>query len=150
MSGFSQIIGIAFIMTQGKMLWLCMLELLLWISGTLRGAPWQLWSLLLAHWSWDNNLWWSVSVADVLLLRRSLHLQAHAGCHGCMCREILFYIIWNNWYCALHQQHRGHLDQTWFLCSKKCGTELTFFEKAFWKRNRFFFNLGFNHEFVAT
>ena len=67
-----------------------MLELLLlWISGTLRGASKQFWSLLLAHWSWDNYLWWSVSVVDVLLLRQNLHPQAPAGCHGCMCSDIL-------------------------------------------------------------
>ena len=70
------------------MVWLCMLDLLLlWLSGTLWGAPSQLWCLLLAHWSWDDDLWWSVSVAKVLWLRQSL--QAPAGCHGCICYSTL-------------------------------------------------------------
>ena len=65
-----------------------MLEhLLLWLSGALRGAPSQLWCLLLAHWSWDDDLWWSVSVAKVLWLRQSL--QSPAGCHGCICYSTL-------------------------------------------------------------
>ena len=51
-------------------------------------APLQIWSLLLAHWSLDNNLWWSLSVAEVLRLRQSLHPQAPAGCYGCICNDI--------------------------------------------------------------
>ena len=66
-------------------MWLCMLELLLW---HLWAAPSQIWSLLLAHWSWDKKLLWSVSVAEVLWLRQSLHPQAPAGCHGWICNDI--------------------------------------------------------------
>ena len=56
--------------------------------GTLRGAPSQMYCLLLDHWSLDNNLWWSVPVAEVLWLRQSQHPQAPAGCHGCICNDI--------------------------------------------------------------
>ena len=67
-------------------MWLCMLDLLL--LWHLARSSFTNYCLLLAHWSLDNNLWWSVSVVEVLWLRQSQHPQAPAGCHGCICNDI--------------------------------------------------------------
>ena len=79
-------------------MWFCMLDLLLmWLSGTLQGAPSQILCLLLAHWSWDDDLWWSVSVAKVLWLRKSRHKKA--GTCWMPWLHILWHIV-----CVIHMQ----------------------------------------------
>ena len=77
-------------------MWLCMLDLLLpWHL-----APSEIYCLLLAHWSLDNNLLWLVSVVEVLWLRQSLHPQAPAGCHSCICND-----IWRISYTSVYMIH---------------------------------------------